>query len=168
MLTFADIQIENNIENKSTNTLLGYILTAEDGWTEGLIKDSQGNKKFIFGIFTRYKSLQLYSLDSNNAEEIFEFNATKSPTQYAFYTGETFLIDDLNKRYVSPCKIASRLLEKDPRDGIDTAKETFITNLKKWKDSNITAETAKIYQKFLSNKDTLTKNIDLDKNTDIR
>jgi hypothetical protein len=168
MLTFADIQIENNIENKSTNTLLGYILTAEDGWTEGLIKDSHGNKKFIFGTFTRYKSLQLYSLDSNKTEEVFEFNATKSPTLYAFYTGETFLIKDSNKKYVSPCKIASRLLEKDPRDGIDTAKETFITSLKKWKDSNITAETAKLYQKFLSNKDILTKNIELDKNTDIR
>lgn len=168
MLTFADIQIENNIEDKSTNTLLGYILTSEDGWTEGLIKDSQGNKKFIFGRFTRYKSLQLYSLDSNNTEEIFEFNATKSPTLYTFYTGETFLIEDSNKKYVSPCKIASRLLEKDPRDGIDTVKETFITSLKKWKDSNITAETAKTYQKLLSTMDILTKNIDLDKNTDIR
>lgn len=168
MLTFADIQIENNIENKSTNTLLGYILTAEDGWTEGLIKDSQGNKKFIFGTFTRYKSLQLYSLDSNNPEEIFEFNASKSPTLYTFYTGKTFLIENSTKKYVSPCKIVSKLLERDPRDGVNEKKETFITNLKKWKDSNITAETAETYQKLLSTMDILTKNIDLDKNTGIR
>ena len=170
MLTFADIQIEDNIYNESTNTLSGYILTEENGWTEGLIKDSQGNKKFIFGTFTRYKSLQLYSLDSNNPVEIFEFNASKSsiPILYTFYTGETFLVEDSMKKYVSPCKIASRLLERDPRDGINEGKEAFIVNLKKWKASNITAETAEIYQKFLFNIDTLTKNIDLDKNTTIR
>ena len=90
MLTFADIQIEDNIDSDSNNSLSGYIITEENGWTEGLLKDSEGNKKFLFGTFTRYKSLQLYSLDSNNPHEIFEFNASKSPILYTFYTGETF------------------------------------------------------------------------------
>lgn len=151
MLTFADIQIEDNIDNESTNTLSGYILTDENGWTEGLIKDSGGNKKFLFGTFTRYKSLQLYSLDSNNTQEIIEFNACKSPTLYTFYTGETFLIEDSNKQYVSPCRVASRLLEKDPRDGVDDKKEAFIASIKRWKDSNLTGKINEVYQEHLSN-----------------
>lgn len=155
MLTFADIQIEDNIDSKSTNTLSGYILTEKNGWTEGLIKDLQGNKKIIFGTFTRYKSLQLYSLDPNNPEEIYEFNASKSPILYTSYTGEIFLLEDSNKQYVSPCKIASRLLEKDPRDGINEDKETFISSLEKWKASNLTGQLNKIYQEHLSNKDKL-------------
>ena len=151
MLTFADIQIEDNIDNESTNALSGYILTDEDGWTEGLIKDSSENKKFLFGTFTRYKSLQLYSLDSNNPQEIFEFNASKSPVLYTFYTGETFLIEGSNKQYVSPCKVSSRLLERDPRDGVDDKKEAFAASIKRWKDSNLTGKINEIYQKHLSN-----------------
>ena len=151
MLTFADIQIEDSIDNESTNDLSGYILTDEDGWTEGLIKDSGGNKKFLFGTFTRYKSLQLYSLDSNNPQEIFEFNASKSPILYTFYTGKTFLIEGSNKQYVSPCKVASRLLERDPRDGVDDKKEAFIASIKKWKDSNLAGRINEVYQEHLNN-----------------
>lgn len=156
MLTFADIQIEDSIDNKSTNALSGYILTDTDGWTEGLIKDSIGNKKFLFGTFTRHKSLQLYSLNSNKPLEIFEFNASKSPTLYTFYTGETFLIEDSSKQYVSPCKISSRLLEKDPRDGVNDKKEVFIASIKRWKDSNLAGKTNEIYQEHLSSRAGLT------------
>lgn len=155
MLTFADIKIEDTIDGKSTNSLSGYILTEENGWTEGLLKDSEGNKKFLFGTFTRYKSLQLYSIDPNNPQENFEFNASKSPILYTCYTGEIFMLEDTNKQYVSPCKIASRLLEKDPRDGVNDEKETFITSLEKWKASNLTGQISKIYQEHLSNKDKL-------------
>jgi len=162
MLTFADIQIEDNIDSDSNNSLSGYILTEENGWTEGLLKDSQRNKKFLFGTFTRYKSLQLYSLDSNNPHEIFEFNASKSPILYTFYTGETFLIDDLSKQYVSPCKISSRLLEKDPRDGVDEEKEAFITSIKSWKDSNLKGKINEVYQEHLSNKDKLSSTTHID------
>lgn len=165
MLKFADIQIEDSIDKESNNTLFGYILTEEDGWTEGLIQDSYGNKKFIFGIFTRYKSLQLYCVDSNNLKEIFEFNASKSPCLLTFYTGERFLIEDSNKKYVSPCKIASKPLERDPRDGVNDKKEAFITGLKKWKASNLKGEINKVYQEPLSSKTKLSRNTYTDTET---
>ena len=164
MLTFADIQIKNNLDNNSTNTLIGYILTEEDGWTEGIIKDSNDNENFIFGVFNRPSSLSIYSLNPNKPKDFHEFSATKS-SLYPYYTGKRFLIDNSIKQYINTCKIASRLLEKDPRDFDNAEKENFINNLKKWKISNLTDEALKIYNEYLSNRTILTKNINLDTDT---
>ena len=165
MLTFADIQIDDIIENGSNSTLVGYILTEEDGWTEGLIKDSTGNKKFIFGVLIRPNFLQLYSLNPNDYEDFHEFSATKSPYLFTSYVGKKFLIDNSTKQYVNTCKITSKLLEKDPRDFDNNEKEEFINSFEKFKTSALTNETFKIYHQYLSNRDILTKSFNLDTDT---
>lgn len=155
MLTFAGIQIEDSIEDKTSDILSGYILTKENGWTEGLAKDMQGNKKFIFGTFNRLKNFQLYSLDPDNPKELYKFDATKSPI-YPFYAGKTSLVNSSNKQYVATCKITSILLEKDPRDSDNDEKEHFLNNLENWKISILNGEAKQIYEEYFSRQEGLT------------
>lgn len=158
MLIFAGIQIEDSIEDKTSDILSGYILTKENGWTEGLAKDMQGNKKFIFGTFNRLKNLQLYSLDPDNPKELYKFDATKSPV-YPFYAGKTSLVNSSNKQYVATCKITSILLEKDPRDSDNDEKDNFLNILEDWKISALKGESKQIYEQIHSKQDSLIKDI---------
>lgn len=160
MLNYANIKISENDEEK----LIGNILTAEDGWTEGIVREknnSDGQKRFIFGIFHRRKVIQLYSLSTSEPTEIQKFYAIKHFYLDKSYKGQTSLLTDSVEDIIGKCDISSSSLEKDPRDG-DTEKEEFIEMIEKWKACALKGERKAIYSKYLEDKNKLSKKV-LDK-----
>ena len=105
------IEYHNELEMYVNDDLLykGKVLIYDDNSCEGIVYDKNNQKNYIFGIFEKYKKLDLSIINGGKTEN---FIAKKA---YLKYVGEYRVIKDnvVNKE---PFYLTASSLDVDPRD----------------------------------------------------